>query len=1089
MKNVPPKIRTVFMLVYFLVNLSLASDKGAQRIDKVKIDLDLQEVPFVFLFKEIESKTTFKIISSASAKHVQKKTSIQGENLSIKEVLDRTVRLSNMSYRQVGNTVIIKDARKTTRTNPGVIQGKVYDAANSSEALIGATVRIEGESIGGVTDVGGNYRIEGVPAGTYTLIVSYIGYRSVKIRDVKVIGNNITNLNISLETSALELEGVTIEDDIAVKYTPIRNSTEVSLVSSIKADIGVVTGISHQQITRSLDRNAADVMQRVPGINMLNNFVLVRGLSQRYTLTYINDMMAPSTEDDQRAFSFNLLPAGLLDQILVYKSPTPELRGGFAGGIVKVSTKQPGAVRRLQVNVMGQYRPGSSLTDIYSNSGASGSDWVASGVKDRLYDPRLYDTNFNFPTLERSPFALAQITRDHPAPYNLTRDRSNLDLRVRINYYDSWKLGKKGRLNNLTSVGYTSQILAINGVTNGNIIPQQTEEGALIEAPDTQGTDSLYRSQVRLSALQSFTWSINDHHQLEFTGFFNRTSEDNTNIRDDAVFASNTNSQLQRTVNYEYRLQDLVTGQLGGSHQFNAHTVNWRVGMNYSSLKSPDLQTHIFTGVDSAFTIGTHAIRGFMDRVARRGSFFSDENGIFSGLDYDVMLNGRLKLKAGAMYQQQDRAFESWYYFLDYAGNGGTFQFMNVPTPWFQLSELVNDSLVLDPETGVGSYLGRDFSEGIFRVENEYTAAYLGTELPLLDKKIQVNAGLRYESYTRRLFDQFGNELFTSLGFDYRNEGRPRGDTIAGPTFDYFLPSASINWNINPQMKLTASYGKTIDRPAYRETAPFVFYDFAANARIIGNAGLLDANIHNYDLRWEYYPSAGEFISFGLFYKDMENIIELIDVTNPSFQSGYRYFEFINSPKASVRGLEVEVRKQLGFIPWKPLKYFSIIANYALMDNRVDLLTNEEDDTSLRLQGAVDRPFVGVVPYVLNTSLYFDQPRWGTTLSLLINSIGQRIIAVAGPRVSPIYEQQRTTVDIVWQQQITDFLSLKAGVQNLFDAPFVQFRDTNMDEQFDEGVVQKVNFVGETAPRFGYDYVTREFRLGPYYSLGITFEI
>ncbi|GAA5023102.1 hypothetical protein GCM10011506_05710 [Marivirga lumbricoides] len=1064
-----------------------------------KVNISCQSCSMEEVLRQLEEASSTKFIYSQNDIRGIKFESLSYSGRALGSLLNELLSPYDLTYKVMNDRVIIK---KEKQKGTGTIKGKVYDQKDENEVLPGASIRIEGTTKGTVTNVNGLFEIENLPEGTYTLIVSFVGYATQQVEGIKVIEGNETVVNVPLGTSTTELSEVVVKADIPVQYAPIRNSTEISLLSSMKADIGVVTGISNQQISRSLDRDAADVVKRVPGITILNNFVLIRGLSQRYTMTYINGMLAPSTEEDQRAFSFNLLPSGLIDNIMVYKSPSPELPAGFAGGIVKISTKQPNVARRLQLSISGQYREGTTFNSGYTNSGASQGDWLGLGLEDRKYADNLYTPTYKFPDRQFSPAALSEVTLNFPKPYDLQPLSKNIspDLRARLNYYDSWKLGGQTRINNLTSIGYTGQTRFITGETNGDIVPQATAEQALEEVPSIQATDSLYAKNVRISVLQSLNLNLNDNHSIGFTAFYNRSVDDETNIRDEKVFSSNNSFLTDRVVNYEYSVQDLLSAQLSGTHTLGIHQVDWRGGYNFSSKQAPDIQSHRFNAIDSSRTTGIYQIRGNADRVLRRGSFFTDEKGYTTGIDYSVRPIPNLKLKAGGMYQTTDRTFESWYYGLDHTTSATSYSFGQTPTPWYNLSTLLSDSLVLTADGSEGYYLFRDVTEGLFSVENGYYAGYTGAEWKILNDRLQLNAGIRYESYTRQLFDQYDNKLFTSGGYDYNKPltgggYAPIGDTITGPTFAYWLPSASINWSFSDKMKITTSYGKTIDRPAYRETTPYDYYDFENNIIRAGDASLLDATIQNYDLRWEYYPKEGEFIALGAFYKDMENVIESIDVTNISAQSGYRRFDFINSPGATIKGLEVEVRKNLSFIPWRPLQYFSVIANYALMQNRVEFfeVENEENARTFVPEGARFRPFVGAVPYVLNANLYFNQPEWGTTFSVLVNSIGQKLVATSAPRLAPIYELGRTTLDLVWNQRLNNWLSLKLGVQNLTDASITQYRDTNLDGQFDEGKIQEVRFKyfkdgDNDGVRYGYDYKTRSYRTGAYYSVGLTME-
>ena len=96
-------------------------------------------------------------------------------------------------------------------------------------------------------------------------------------------------------------------------------------------------GISAQQIQKSQDRDASQVVRRVPGVSIQDDrFVIIRGLNERYNTVMLNDAITPSTEVDVKSFSFDLIPSTAIDRMMIYKSGAPELPGEFAGGIIKI---------------------------------------------------------------------------------------------------------------------------------------------------------------------------------------------------------------------------------------------------------------------------------------------------------------------------------------------------------------------------------------------------------------------------------------------------------------------------------------------------------------------------------------------------------------------------------------------------------------------------------------------------------------------------------------------------------------------------------------------------------------------------------
>jgi len=128
--------------------------------------------------------------------------------------------------------------------------------------------------------------------------------------------------------------------EITVRSTS-KKSTEAAVVNIIRNNLAVSDGVSIDFIKKTPDRTVGDALKRVSGVTIQNDkFVLVRGLADRYNLAMLNKTLLPSTEPDRRAFSFDIIPSSLIDNIVVNKSSTANLPGDFAGGLVQVSTKE-----------------------------------------------------------------------------------------------------------------------------------------------------------------------------------------------------------------------------------------------------------------------------------------------------------------------------------------------------------------------------------------------------------------------------------------------------------------------------------------------------------------------------------------------------------------------------------------------------------------------------------------------------------------------------------------------------------------------------------------------------------------------------
>lgn len=212
------------------------------------------------------------------------------------------------------------------------IEGLIID--HLGEPLIGVNIIIKNQSnfYGTSSDIDGRFTIDNITPGSYTFTTSYIGFNPTD-ESITFTGGKTINKTIKLNESTSLLQGATVSTERAY-------NTERALVLATKDAKEVVSGISMQQIQKSQDGNAAQVMQRVHGVTVVSNrFIMIRGISERYNSVMINNVIAPSTEVDKRTFSFDLLSSGSLDRMLVFKSGAPDMPGDFAGGVIKITTK------------------------------------------------------------------------------------------------------------------------------------------------------------------------------------------------------------------------------------------------------------------------------------------------------------------------------------------------------------------------------------------------------------------------------------------------------------------------------------------------------------------------------------------------------------------------------------------------------------------------------------------------------------------------------------------------------------------------------------------------------------------------------
>ncbi|MCH7397985.1 carboxypeptidase-like regulatory domain-containing protein [Belliella sp. DSM 107340] len=917
----------------------------------------------------------------------------------------------------------------------GSIKGVVKDV-NTGETIIGANVRLEGTDKGAATGLDGDFEISNVPAGSHTLIVSFITYSTQKV-SVQVSAGNSKVVEISLDEDISELASVTVT---AVRET----ASDISLLRNIKESVQVVSGLSAESIKRTLDSDASQVVKRIPGVTVVQDrFIVIRGLNERYNTTQLHNINTPSMEPDVRSFSLDVVPSNIIDQILIYKSPSPELPGDFSGGMVKIFTKSIPEETSTTLDVSTGFRQGTSLKDFRAEERRS-SHWTG-------WNDEVNNLPGNFP--ERltglSAAEIDQAGRSLPNNWRESNYNSGLDYKLGLTYTFRKDIGKKGmQIGNTTSIQYSNTKTIFNVENNAfEAYDFDTNEPKLRYAFQ----DVEYGQEITNGIVFNWAWKINDKNVIELKNLYQRlTTHDFIDRFGDQIaqgFKQNNFAFFN-----EYR--GVYSGQLVGSHKLFDETgkLEWVGGYGMTFNELPDYRRYRKNVVDeetgeSVLFIPRGQTPDFL------GKFYSTmRENIYSGaINFEQKFNQNSNtgfkpmVKAGVYLENREREFD--------ARNLGFSR-----SPNFNEGLIQSDIDELFQPENINSIngirLGENFTTSNFYIAtNELRAYYLSLNMPL--GKFNLSGGVRVEDNKQELRSPDRFQPGTST---------PPIDPVVIDQVD-FLPSVTLAYNINQKMVLKGVYGKTLNRPEFREIAPFGFFDFVFDATIAGNSFLRNATIHNYDLRWEWYPSLTETVSFALFYKDFRDPIESL---YGNFGSEQSTFLFANTESAYARGFEVDVRKSMAnVIKSKFFSKVSLTANISVIDSQVTL----GDSLSLLLR-ATDRPLQGQSNFIVNTGISYDDEITGLQVNLNYNVIGKRILLVGAGAIPDTYEMPRNVLDLSIRKSLTEKLSVKAGVKDILNQEFLLLQDGNED-----GVFDRKN-----------DQIFRRYKLGTQYSIGFTYE-
>ncbi|MCE2790463.1 MAG: TonB-dependent receptor, partial [Saprospiraceae bacterium] len=384
----------------------------------------------------------------------------------------------------------------------GTIKGTILDA-KTKDAMIGATIQLKGGETGTTTDLDGYFELPNIPAGMHQVIISSVGYSSINLQNVRVEADKETVINTSMEEESLVLEAVEVK-------AQRKTDTEISVVSEIKQLSNIAVGVSSQQITRTQDRDASQVVRRVPGVSVFDDrFIIIRGLNERYNTVMLNDVVTPSTEVDVKSFSFDLIPSSAIDRMIVYKSPSAELPGDMAGGAIKIYTKTVPDGNQVSAGVTIGYR-GNATGNTVTDYKGSQLDAVGFGGAYRQLPT-------NFPSTKSvitsaSTEAMIQNFRNLNPYYDVQQTNVVPDVRANVNFSRRFFIGSK-EVTNISYVNYSNTHSYMNMVQNRFLY-----DGSVQNTFE----DNTYNNNIRAGIMSNWALILNPKTKLEFRNLFNQ---------------------------------------------------------------------------------------------------------------------------------------------------------------------------------------------------------------------------------------------------------------------------------------------------------------------------------------------------------------------------------------------------------------------------------------------------------------------------------------------------------------------------------------------------------------------------------------
>ncbi|MBB6108344.1 TonB-dependent receptor [Mucilaginibacter lappiensis] len=1013
------------ILFIFLLFCHVSGNTFGSAPEQVKaagnISLKLVAVSIPQGLAVLENKAGCVINYNKSIFNESSRINIDVKDVSLTQVLKQMLAGTHVGFKFADeHTVLLY--KLPAPVKPGKISGKVLD--EKGETLPGASVRIIETGNGTQTSVDGEYILSVAP-GTYTLEVTYISYQTMRINGVVVTEDKNTPLNIALKPASSALKEVVV----TASY---RKASVDGLLTRQKNASEISNGISAEQLARTPDKNIGESLKRISGVSTIDNkFVLVRGIGERYNTAMLDGTILPSTEAQSRNFSFDMIPASLVDNVVVSKTITPDMNASFGGGLIQINTKDIPNENFMSFTAGASYNDQSTGKDFLSHKRGKYDyfgfdDGRRDFPKDLVHTNRNTDPNRALSDAEYQKKVVDQskrFTNDNFTMYKYKTAPSQ-------NY--QFSIGRLLTLDtaNNNKLGFTGAI-SYRNTQNINVIDDQSRGDWNIQRPDLN-TGAAYVFNTTLGAL------LNVGLQLGNNRFSLRNTYthvyDNTLTRiagydlvngDGALKANQPPNRVLEADDPTYTT--LLQNKLSGQHQLGKVKIEWDAARTSVSREEKDAgiasSRPVLVG-DSYqyFYYGSKITEPRISETSRQHAFNKESH-------YSWNLSGTLPFTFAGIRSSVKAG---------YFGNQKNAEF-NWQIAALATTEKYADSVGYKPIGQLISPENIAYDKYIYAIDPSFVDSYKG--------KSQIHAG--YVMLDNRIFDKL-RLVWGLRGEYYKYTEIKQGAIIKGGAENIFsvkpdkrwqwLPSANLTYSPIQSLNIRGAVSSSVVRPELMDNNPFLRYSPTLDA-LYGNKGLYSTRINSYDLKTEWFPGLGEIISVGGFYKRFDKPVEL----NAIMVNGNPNYYLQNADWANVYGLEFELRKNFGFIADEGiLKNITAYGNLTLQKSTVQNTYTVDPGSGkpyIQVPTQQKRSLYGQSPYLYNLGLQYIGSHLG--FNAAYNKSGRKTYIVSDDPTFIEYERPRDQLDIqISYRFLKNKMEVKFNMANLTNNIFNVYRNT-----------------------------------------------
>lgn len=911
-----------------------------------------------------------------------------------------------------------------------VLSGRISDAT-TGEYLPGAAVAISGSAKGAVSDLDGEFIISGIQQEEVEVIFSYISYKSQTLK-INFAGKKRVNLLVKLEQDTKYMDEVIVTGQTEGK---VKAMLEQRIAANIK------NVISSEQIKEFPDMNAAEAMQRIPGITLQRDqgegrFVQLRGTPPEYTNFSINGEQIPSPEGGVRYVGLDVIAADQIEFIEVTKVLTPDMDADGIAGNVNIITKMPK----------------SGEPEVLAS--------LAGGYNDLMK------------------------TNNYQAQFSFGERVNNFGFQMNANYY------KNDQGSHNMEFDYT----------RGPTTQQSQGTDSLSENYQILYSDielrhyTITRERIGLSA--NIDYQPNEKLLFYVRGMYNRFSDDEQRRRITYDFSdANTplvyrEAGIDRDIRDRIEYQTISTINVGGEFEFNNG-----IKLDYEgsiSTAIEDIPDYMFASFDNggitmavniddpqwptlSYPSAIDSIDAFtyenyeFDKLRFNSSLVKDINRsakINLEIPYrfsanssgSVKLGGKLRLKDKTR-ERQNKSYSKYYETLNLYSQIGPPLNVTTVEDEFNETNLINQGYVMDhmpnhhmvrdffekhPQNFKYDEIktwGETYGEDYISSENIY-AAFIMFHHDI--NRLMILGGLRIEKTDI-------NYQAAKAGIEYVGNGLLFIDTIDDSrSHNFILPQLQFKYRLTDKTNFRAAITYTYSRPNFDDVLPYRRENDNGDVDF-GNPDLKYPLSMNLDLLAETYLKNSGVISGGIFYKKIQNpIFSYVGYAH----QGDNFNRFglqkismaVNGIEADVYGAEIQTQFKFSKLPGF-LSDFGIYGNYTFTESealisyrspkndntnififnedKADFFTNSDKTESIPLEGQAR--------HTINLALFYDAKKFYGKISAHNHS--DFLSELSSDSELDYYNQRSLHIDFTANYQVNESLNFFIDLINITNEP------------------------------------------------------